>query len=165
MFSVAKWLEFNLQLVLIRRPSALAIFHLLPSILFGCGFAALCLLRLFVAVLAIFHLLSSILFGCGSAALRSMRSLRPRLQFSFRVHSCPFVLENSPRNFLASFFHFFLDYFPFRINVHSVRGVAGRQPLMTRSYKPEIYTESRNPNLTLDFITKPEFASLTCSLT
>jgi len=40
-------------------------------------------------------------------------------------------------NFLACFFHSFPDLFPFRINVHAVRGVADRQPLMTRSYIPE----------------------------
>ena len=69
------------------------------------------------------------------------------------------VLEHAPRNFLAGFFHSFLDFFPCWINVPLVRGGAGRQPLITRRYKPEFYTESKNPNRTLDLITKPRLAS------
>jgi hypothetical protein len=73
--------------------------------------------------------------------------------------------ETTTRNFLGGFFHSFLDFFLFWFNVHSFAAWQARQPLMTRSYKPEFYSESRNPNRTLNFITKPEFASLTCSLT
>jgi len=78
---------------------------------------------------------------------------------------CPFAVQDLTRNFLAGFFHSFLDLFPFWINVHSFAAWQARQPLMTKRHKPEFYTESRNPNRTLNFITKPEFASLTCSLT
>jgi len=53
------------------------------------------------------------------------------------------MVENLTRNFLVCFFHSFLDFFPFWFNVPFVRGVAGQQPLMTRSYKPEFYTESK----------------------